>query len=261
MIRIVKVKINRYRSILNLEFEVNDNKNIISICGENNVGKTNTLRAINLFFHPEEYDESTDRPMLKHAQGGASIDSKITLTFFDDEENSYHTLTRDFKEYEFNKKSGLSGENYKKTRERVDRNSKKKLSESEIAAFLKKIEFRYIESININIPELIQQLTNDVIDVEYDRARFSNSKVTLKTAYEEYTTGLQEILDAFASSISETFLSFKDNWNINISIPQEAERFRDLISDDVECQSFLKMSQKIYNISTVKTVLLSYMDG
>ena len=27
------------------------------------------------------------------------------------------------------------------------------------------------------------------------------------------------------------------------------------------CQSFLKMSQKIYNISTVKAVLLSYMDG
>jgi len=234
MIRIETVKINRYRSIINLEFGVNHSKNITSICGENNVGKTNTLRAINLFFHPEEYDESTDRPMLKYAQGGASVDSKVTLTFFDDEENIYHTLTRDFKEYEFNKKSGLSGEKYKKSKGRVDRSSRKKLSESEIAVYLKKIEFRYIESININIPELIHQLTNDVIDVEYDKARFSNSKASLKAAYEEYTTGLQEILDTFSSSISETFLSFKNNWTINISIPQAADRFRDLISDDVE---------------------------
>ena len=27
----------------------------------------------------------------------------------------------------------------------------------------------------------------------------------------------------------------------------------------IKCQSFLKMSQKIYNISTVKAVLLSYV--
>lgn len=70
MIQIEKIRINRCRSILNLEIEVNGSKNLISICGENNVGKTNTLRAINLFFHPEEYDETIDRPILKYAQGG-----------------------------------------------------------------------------------------------------------------------------------------------------------------------------------------------
>ena len=31
------------------------------------------------------------------------------------------------------------------------------------------------------------------------------------------------------------------------------------VPDDIVCQSFLKMSQKIYNISTVKAVLLSYV--
>ena len=36
-----------------------------------------TLRAINLFFNPEDYEISMDRPTLKQAQGGAfRIDPK-----------------------------------------------------------------------------------------------------------------------------------------------------------------------------------------
>ena len=50
MIKIVGIQINRYRSILSLDFDVVSDSNLVSICGKNNVGKTNTLKAIRLFF-------------------------------------------------------------------------------------------------------------------------------------------------------------------------------------------------------------------
>lgn len=50
MISIEKVKIERFRSILKLDLDIDISYKLISICGQNNVGKiTNTLRAINLF--------------------------------------------------------------------------------------------------------------------------------------------------------------------------------------------------------------------
>lgn len=85
MITITTININRYRSILNLKFNIDRKQKLVSICGENNVGKTNTLRAINLFFNPEDYEPYNDRPMLKQAQGGGSIEPKIEIEFYDEE--------------------------------------------------------------------------------------------------------------------------------------------------------------------------------
>jgi len=50
MIKIKKVHIKRFRSIMDLKLEINQDNNFISICGENNAGKTNTFRAINILF-------------------------------------------------------------------------------------------------------------------------------------------------------------------------------------------------------------------
>lgn len=49
MLKIADLEISCFRSILNLKLCIESEPNLISICGENNVGKTNTLRAINLF--------------------------------------------------------------------------------------------------------------------------------------------------------------------------------------------------------------------
>ena len=37
---------------MDMEFNISDYSMPVAICGQNNVGKTNTLRAINLFFNP-----------------------------------------------------------------------------------------------------------------------------------------------------------------------------------------------------------------
>ena len=261
MISIEKIKIERFRSILKLELSIDTSFNLVSICGQNNVGKTNTLRAINLFFNPEEYDIFLDRPVLKQAQGGASIDPTITITFFNSDNSFYYEISRSLKEYEENKQfSGLKGCKYEK------KNTKKisnvKLKNDEISSLLKEIRFRYIESINIDIPNLIEDLTENIIDVEYTKSRLSNNKKELSNAYQEYTKGLQKILDIFSNDISETFNIFKSEWDIKFHVPSSVQTFRDLISNDVELRiddrGGFNTEQKGSGLQRLAVILLNF---
>ena len=261
MISIEKIKIERFRSILSLELNIDIFYNLISICGQNNVGKTNTLRAINLFFYPEEYNVTLDRPTLKEAQRGGSIDPNITLTFFNSDNDFYYEISRSLKEYEENKQfSGLKGCKYKKKNTKKISNSE--LKNDEISSLLKKIRFRYIESININIPKLIEELTENIIDVEYDKSRLSNSKKELSDAYKKYTEGLQEILDIFSDKISETFNNFKSEWDIKFHVPSSVQTFRDLISNDVELRiddrGGFNTEQKGSGLQRLAVILLNF---
>ena len=87
----------------------------------------------------------------------------------------------------------------------VDKNGKKKnddsLSAEEFLSLYKQMEFVYIESINTFIPDLIGKITDGIIDVEYDKSRFSQSKKELKEAYDTYIDGLSTILGNFAKKI------------------------------------------------------------
>lgn len=261
MISIEKVKIERFRSILKLDLDIDISYKLISICGQNNVGKTNTLRAINLFFNPEDYNISLDRSILKQAQGGASIDPTITITFFNSDDNFYYEISRSLKDYIENKKfSGIKGNKYKKNGNKKISNSD--IREDEISSFLNKIRFRYIESINIDIPNLIEDLTENIIDVEYNKSRLSNTKKKLSDAYKEYTEGLQEILGIFSDKISETFNSFKSEWDIKFHVPSSIQTFRDLISNDVELRiddrGGFNTEQKGSGLQRLAVILLNF---
>ena len=233
MIRIIKCSISRYRSILSMTIDISEELNSVAICGQNNVGKTNTLRAINLFFHPENYAREIDMPKIKYATGGQSIHPKIELTFWDDQHNKYFLLCRDMKNYSENlpaeSLTGYSFELYGKKKK-----NESKLSAEEISELLEQMEFIYIESINTFIPELIGKITDGIIDVEYDKSRFSQSKKGLKEAYDTYVDGLSTLLGIFANDISDTFRQFRENWKVEFIIPKNSETFRDLISEDIK---------------------------
>lgn len=89
MKKIVFIQIERFRSIKKLSFKIDQTSNLIALCGQNNVGKTNTLRAINLFFNPLDYDDTIDKPVIKHATGGGTIHPQITIEFFDTNSNFF----------------------------------------------------------------------------------------------------------------------------------------------------------------------------
>lgn len=259
MYYISKVHIQRFRSINSkkgMEFEISDKNMPIAICGQNNVGKTNTLRAINLFFNPECFDLQLDIPVVKKATHGGSYYPKITLTFkSQDNPDGFIEITRDFKNYNENC-SGLKG--------KIKEGKKiptQEYKESDIKLFLSQIEFRYIQSIDVNISEIIDTLTNDILDTRYNKARFSQKKKDLKSAYDQYSQGLQEILDTFSSDVSEVFHSFRDNWNIKFTVPKKMDRFRDMISDDVELKiddkSGLGVSNKGSGLQRLAVILLN----
>src|SRR5690554_1605394 len=79
--RISNIEIKRFRSINNLKLEISENYNISTICGQNNVGKTNVLRALNIFFRPNEFNYKKDVPEFKQMTGGASVFPLITIDF------------------------------------------------------------------------------------------------------------------------------------------------------------------------------------
>ncbi|WP_405384030.1 ATP-dependent nuclease [Phascolarctobacterium sp.] len=261
MLRIVNCCINRYRSILSMDMAISNELNLVALCGQNNVGKTNTLRAINLFFHPESYAPEVDMPKIKHATGGQSIHPKIELTFWDDKADIYYTICRDMKAYtEALPDLTLSGVSYKfDGKKKKDKHS---LTIEEINNVIAQIEFVYIESINTFIPELVEKITEGIIDVEYDKARFSQSKKALKDAYDTYVDGLSAILGTFANDISNTFKYFCDNWKVEFIVPKNSETFRDLISEDVHLSlddnGSIGVLDKGAGLQRLATILLNF---
>lgn len=261
MLRITNCNINRYRSILSMAIDISSDLNLVALCGQNNVGKTNTLRAINLFFNPETYTPEVDMPKIKHATGGQSIHPKIEITFWDDKKDIFYVICRDMKFYSASSsEESISGVSFKL--EGKKKKDKKKLIFAEISDILNQVEFVYIESINTFIPELISKITEGIINVEYDKARFSRSKKELKEAYDTYVDGLSAILETFAKDISNTFNYFRENWKVEFIVPKNSETFRDLISEDVHLSlddnGSIGVLDKGAGLQRLATILLNF---
>lgn len=175
MIKISKVHIRRFRSIMDLKLELNQNNNFVTICGENNAGKTNTLRALNIFFHPENYDYEKDTPLHKlEGTQGALVYPNITVEFVDGTKT--FKIERNFERF----LNQLSGNEYEQERQI-------ELTEKQCLNTLDKIHCFYIESINVSYPKLINNLIDTVFEVAFANTRFSGGKKALKEAYEQYT--------------------------------------------------------------------------
>lgn len=259
MIKIKEIQIERFRSIINMSLQINEDSNLMAVCGQNNVGKTNLLRAINVFFNPEQYEPKIDMPRIKHATGGGATHPKITLVFHNDKTNKFYCIVRKMDKF-CKGEEDLFG--YKYVLKGKTKTDKNQMNSKEIEDLLEQIEFVYVESINVLMPELIDKLTNDVIDVQYNKARFSETKKKLKESYDLYVDGLREIMDSFAEDISQTFKDFQTNWSVKFNVPKYSETFRQLISDDVylqldDCGS-IGIEDKGAGLQRLATILLQF---
>ncbi|MCP1659613.1 ATP-dependent nuclease [Neisseria perflava] len=228
--KIKKIWVKRFRSINNIELDINTSNNFISICGPNNVGKTNVLRVLSLFFNPGSYIFKNDVPYLKQHTRGGSIATEITIYFEDPS----------CKIYEINRKIQiLNGEINVKTEGFIwkdgigKRKPKEALNEGDIRKFLEKFVFLFIPAINVSFPELINLIINDVYDIAFDKARFSGLKGKLKTSFDEYNNGLIEVLNQLAEEINPLFQEFNSNWAVEFRSTAEVNKFQDLISEDI----------------------------
>lgn len=254
MIKIIHAEINRFRSIMSLDLDFDNNYNLVTICGKNNVGKTNVLRAINLFFNQEDYEPQMDMPVFKFATGGASTHPKIVVHFFDDVSSTIYSIEKNWKDWNEGKVIVVGKKRNCSEKKWIE------MDETECCKFLSHIKFYFLEAANMIIPEMINEISDKMLTSEFNRSRFSKSKKQLKDAYEEYVDGLQSVLDEFADSISETFMSFKDNWNVKFIVPKKSNTFRELISEDVELtindQGSLGIEDKGSGLQRLASILL-----
>jgi AAA15 family ATPase/GTPase len=77
-------QVKRYRSLLDVKIDI-DGSNPVIVCGENNIGKTNLLRALNIFFNhtfqANLFNASEDIPHHIY-YGSQGAGSKTELTGF-----------------------------------------------------------------------------------------------------------------------------------------------------------------------------------
>lgn len=204
---------------MNLSLTIDDLSHYTTICGANNSGKTNVLRAIELFFKSNRYEPELDCPNHKfYGSRGQSVYPEITLTFQDGSDK--YILK---KQFELNGIKSISG-----------KKNSDILTEDKINSFLSKIAFFYIPAININFPELINELIEEIYDIEYSNARFSGLKGELKSAFEDYIKGTLEILNNLATDINPVFQEFNENWEVGFEFSSDIKKFRDIISNDIE---------------------------
>lgn len=226
--KIKTIHIKRYRSILDLKLCITTSNNFISICGENNTGKTNILRALNLFFNPQFYVAKDDSPHHKYeGTRGAKVFPEIAIEFELQDGDKYRIMKK-FNLTTIDKTEGI------KLKVAQKRLKSEKMTDIEIKNFLNKIAFFYLESVNKSIPILINNLLEDIYDVEYEKSRFSGLKSNLKNSFEEYTNGLLDLLNGLAKEINPIFEDYNPNWSVKFRFPSNVKRFRDLISDDLE---------------------------
>lgn len=221
---ISKIIIKRFRSNFDLKLDI-ENNSIVTICGANNSGKTNTLRAINIFFNPSLYERSKDVPFHKlEGSRGASQYPEITLTLKNNDE-----------EYEITRSFGMDDGTFlsltgKKYNSKIP-NNKQNMSEDSINSILEHFDIYSIETINVNFPELINKIITDVYEIEFSKSRISSN---LRAAFSKYVDGVLAKLNTLAKDISSDFKLFNMNWGVEFASKTDIKKFTDLINDDIE---------------------------
>jgi predicted ATP-dependent endonuclease of OLD family len=225
---IKKIKIQNFRSIIKLELIIDDKGNFITLCGPNNVGKTNILNALSLYFDESIYIAKKDCPHHKYygTQGG-NYQPKITVDFL--EGTDIYSITKDWNvtkkeredlEYDYK----LNG-----------KKNKDQLLEREIKEYLIKLNFFYLESINLSFPETIKYIMNkDIIDLETGKSRLSGKKKEMKENIEKVLEDLDLILNTLGQTISPLLENYKSGWGLAFDLPKEVNTFRDLMIGEIE---------------------------
>ena len=198
MIKIEKVIINNYRSFKNKDNQIEKLTNINVLVGKNNVGKTNFLRALYLFFNPDNYNAEIDRNEIKNKTGGGSKDPIIEVRFIDNElseKPEKYTIICDL-----NKKIK---ERYRlKCKKDIENKILKSNSSSQsknIENYLKnKIKCVFLSTTDEEIEVQSQKLLNDLI-LRY----YKKKSKTVRNSIRKFEESYRDLKQTFSSNIGE----------------------------------------------------------
>lgn len=233
-----KFKISNYRSIRKMSIDFD--KNPLVICWANNVGKTNFLRALNLFFNFDKqiFDPKQDIP-YDIEDWTAWWGRRVQLIWTVISGTDKYEITIEFKK---NKKEWI---HYHIT----GKSNKKNMDTKEIEKILKQFTYIFIEASNVNLPELIADIVNDdvlpILDTK--RSKQSNALTLLNQFLDKSKDAVEDISKSINQHLSDfvdiAWIDTKD-WAIKILFP-EFNKLREAIAGMIDFTLYDKSSRKI----------------
>lgn len=206
---IKKVIISNFRSFKNSCNSIDEINNLNMFTGKNNAGKTNILRAINLFFNPSNYNPQIDMNAIKKITGGASKHPKIEIKFEENQKGQkslLYTIVLDLnQEKDYYKLKG------KKSISKLS--SSKKISDY----LAKNFKCVYLSTTDEEITEQAYKVVNDMI-LQYYKKRNKAIRSTIENFENQYKTLISTFesnISDLEQEISEQFAIFKSS-NIKI---------------------------------------------
>ena len=188
MITIKKVQILNFRSYQGKHNKMNTISQINVLVGKNNVGKTNALRAIYLFFNPNNYDYKIDRNMGKEITRGSSKDPIIHIDFEDTEiirgEIVKYKITCNFNKLQKYKVTSRNSDVLTKL------NTEKSITNYLDAHF----KCVYLSTTDENIAEQSDRLVNDMI-LKYFQAQSRQIRQVVTDFQKQYDSLLETFND------------------------------------------------------------------
>lgn len=215
----VKFQVKNFRSLKNVEVSLIEGYPIV-ISGENNIGKTNFLRALNIFFnhiHDNNlYNPEVDIPHhIYHGSRGGRTKTELIGEFIDTDGSSQRILVH------FDADGSIS---YKI--------NNRNCSELEAHDKLSKFHFFFIESHNIHLPTLISTILekDGLLALDKKRKRQSAPLEKLKEFIELSKIAINDIEREINNCFKELtdFDGFLKDTQILINFA-EFEKLRDVV--------------------------------
>lgn len=234
-----QITINNFRSFKegkNSKIKNASNSKILIFTGINNVGKTNILRAISLFFNPENYNSQTDLNYIVSLQ---KTSAPIITIIFKNSQREKIEIKCDFKNWGNSLEPGRN-KNYDIL---YSSKSPQLKGKKEIKAFLDTFKCIFLSVTDEKINNQVSN-TSDEMLVRYYRTR---SK-PIKKKIEEFETKYKELCASFRDNIKE----------IEESLTKQFEEIGDNISakfkihDEFNINSFLEENFKFQLDDTYK---------
>lgn len=256
--KIIEFDIKNYRSISKIKISPTKD-NFLTICGSNNVGKTNFLRALNLFFNPKPENFNADEDIPYHISEGSRGQGYKTVLKGKIKEISsgdIYEIAQTFIEKKDVKNISI-----------VAKKNKTPLPEKDTILFLEKnFKVFFIEASNVNIPKLVSEIVNEeILPLGLDKRKGKYQKESLaklgefidqsKTAVGQIESQLTKI---FRNLLEDVESIDSDDWKLKIKFP-EYLNLREAISNMIEFTLFDTNERKLETKGSgiQRTVLLS----
>lgn len=196
---IEKIEIHRFRSISDIEIEADE---LVVFSGINNSGKSNVLKALNLFFNGEssfgkKYDFENDYNKAFTGQARGKREVKITLHFSSQGNAALKYPFSISRTFEMGKQGNYQEYHSENTNIQKKLNDKDGNIHRQFTTFLNKIEYFYVPAIRDK--NFVQSLFLHFEKlIEHDSVKEFSEKID----------GLSEVLEKKSKNISDDFKNF-----------------------------------------------------